>query len=183
MTATADLEKDHIHVLMLCDVMEEITKGEKADPAHLESVVSLIRNFADGLHHKKEEDLFFPKLAEKGFSPTQGPVAVMLHEHVQGRNYVKAISDNIPLYKSGDQNAKKAIYASMLGYASLLRDHIAKENNILFRMADNALSGDEQQALLEEFSKIEKIHAPGGNSSTYKSQIEDLARIYRVKIK
>ena len=75
MKATSNLENDHVHILRLCEVMERMAHAGNSDPEHLDRVVSLIRNFADGLHHKKEEELLFPKMAEKGFSTTQGPVA------------------------------------------------------------------------------------------------------------
>ncbi len=175
MKATANLENDHVYILRLCDVMEKMAHAANIDPEHLEKVVSLIRNFADGLHHKKEEDLLFPKMAEKGFSPVQGPVAVMLYEHEEGRKYVRGIAGNIELYKSGDKEAAEAVKYNLLGYAVLLRNHIAKENNILFRMADNALSDEEQESLSAEFNKVEKSMAPGGTSSSYIAQIEKLA--------
>jgi hemerythrin-like domain-containing protein len=160
--------------------MEKMSQAESIDPGHLERVVSLIRNFADGLHHKKEEDLLFPKMAEKGFSPLQGPVAVMLHEHEEGRKYVRGIADNIDLYKSGDRDAAEVVKHNLLGYAGLLKNHIAKENNILFRMADNAISGEEQDVLYAEFDKAEKSMAPGGSVSYYITQVEELAKIYGI---
>ncbi len=178
MKATANLESDHIHILRLCDVMEKMAQAGNIDPEHLERVVSLIRNFADGLHHKKEEDILFPKMAEKGFSPVQGPVAVMLHEHEEGRKYVRGIADNIGLYKSGDREAGEIVRNNLLGYAGLLKNHIAKENNILFRMADNAISGEEQEILYAEFIKAEKSMAPGGSSASYIEQIKELANKY-----
>jgi hemerythrin-like domain-containing protein len=175
MKATTNLENDHVHIIRLCDVMERMAQAGSIDPAHLEKVVSLIRNFADGLHHKKEEYLLFPKMAEKGFSPVQGPVAVMLHEHEEGRNYVRGIAGNIESYKSGNKGAEEAVRRNLLGYAGLLKNHIAKENNILFRMADNALSEEEQEILFAEFKKAEEGMAPGGSSSYFITQIEELA--------
>ena len=174
MKATTNLENDHIHILRLCDVMERMAQAGSIDPAHLEKVVSLIRNFADGLHHKKEEELLFPKMAEKGISPLQGPVAVMLHEHEEGRKYVRGIADNIELYKA----AAEVVRNNPLGYAWLLKNHIAKENNILFRMADNAISGEEQEVLYAEFIKAEKSMAPGGSSTNYTEQIKELEDKY-----
>ena len=67
-TATANLENDHVHILKLIDVMERITQQSEINVAHLENIVDLIRNFADGLHHAKEEQMLFPKMVEKGFS-------------------------------------------------------------------------------------------------------------------
>jgi hemerythrin-like domain-containing protein len=71
MKATSDLENDHVYILKLCDIMEKITHEERPDISHLEDIVDLIRSFADGLHHRKEEDLLFPKMSEKGFHYTQ----------------------------------------------------------------------------------------------------------------
>ena len=144
-TATKNLEDDHVHIINLINVMETIIEVEKPDITHIESIVDTIRNFADGLHHAKEENLLFPLLIKKGFSATQGPVAVMLHEHVMGRDFVKGISEGIALYKVGDKTALRDIYRNMQGYAELLRNHISKENNILFPMADRVLSEAEQE--------------------------------------
>ena len=97
-TATKNLEDDHIYVIKLTDVMKAITRSENVNIDDIGNIVDIIRNFADGLHHAKEENLFFPAIGKKGFSPEQGPVAVMLSEHTQGRNFVKGIVDNLELY-------------------------------------------------------------------------------------
>jgi hemerythrin-like domain-containing protein len=176
--ATGNLENDHIHILRLTEIMERITRSETPDPEHIETVVDVIRNFADGIHHAKEEQHLFPKLEEKGFSQHQGPVAVMLHEHDEGRNYVKGIVENLALYKNGNKEAVRGMYKNMLAYSTLLENHIAKENNILFRMADNVLSGDEQSNLLVQFEKEENNAKPGKKPADYIRAIEKLASVY-----
>jgi hemerythrin-like domain-containing protein len=179
-TATKNLEDDHVHILRLINVMEHITHSENPDINHLESIVDIIRNFADGLHHAKEENMFFPFLEGKGFSAVQGPLAVMLHEHMQGRNFVKGISDNITSFKSGNKSSVREIYKNMAGYAELLRNHISKENNILFRMADKALSDIEQQNLLAQFDTVEKNRLAGTRVTDYIERIKTLASFYKV---
>jgi hemerythrin-like domain-containing protein len=179
-TATKNLENDHVHILRLIDVMEHITRTENPEIKHLDSIVEIIRNFADGLHHAKEENIFFPMLGERGFSPTHGPVAVMLHEHVEGRNYVKGIAENIALYKAGNMTAIREIYRNMTGYAELLRNHIAKENNILFKMADKVLSVSDQNDLLNSFAEAEKNHTQAPDAITYPQQIQKLASFYNL---
>ncbi|MBK7175049.1 MAG: hypothetical protein IPH84_17925 [Bacteroidales bacterium] len=47
----------------------------------------------------------FPLMVQKGFSNESGPVAVMLHDHMQGRNFVKGMADHIALFKQGDSGA------------------------------------------------------------------------------
>jgi hemerythrin-like domain-containing protein len=179
-TATENLVEDHIHVLKLCDVMEAVTRSAVPDIEHIQSIIDIIRNFADGLHHAKEENLFFPALELKGFSAQQGPVAVMLHEHVQGRNFVMGIADSIALYKNGNMAALNEIYRNMAGYAELLRNHISKENNILFKMADNVLSDSEQKSLLVQFETIEHNRPAGTSAVDYIDRIKSLASFYRV---
>lgn len=177
-SATQNLENDHIYILRLIDVMESVTYLESPDINDLETIVYLIKNYADGFHHEKEENLLFPLMEQKGFSPSQGPVAVMLNEHTQGRNYVKGMIEGIDLYKSGDQKAVATIYANMRGYISLLRNHISKENNVLFRMADNVLTESEQQELLKEFSKVENSKVCGSVLNGYIASIETLEKTY-----
>jgi hemerythrin-like domain-containing protein len=102
----------------------------------------------------------------------------MLHEHVEGRNYVKGMSEYLGLYKKGDKQAVSGISVNMNGYASLLQNHISKENNILFRMADNVLSGKDQSDLIAEFIKVESGQEEGKKPSDYISSINELAAIY-----
>jgi hemerythrin-like domain-containing protein len=179
-TATKNLENDHIHILKLIDVMKSIVQSESPDVEHIEKIIVLIRKYADGLHHAKEENYFFPALEEKGFSPTRGPVAMMLYEHVQGRNFVKGISESVELFKKGIEPAIDDIYRNMSGYAELLTNHISKENNVLFRMADNALSEMEQKKLIDKFVSIERDQAAGENVNDYIAQINALASYYNV---
>lgn len=176
-TATQNLEDDHVHIIRLTEVMEQLTYEAEPEVEHLESIVEIIRNFADGIHHAKEEDIFFPFLAQRGFSSSQGSVAVMLHDHVTGRNFVKGMAENIALYKQGDKNALEKIYQNMRGYAGLLKSHISKENNILFRMADSVLSEEDHAHLLAKFGNSEKADQPSGN---YVKMIDNLAVLYTI---
>lgn len=179
-TATQNLEDDHVYILKLTDIMIAVTKSDSHDISHFEKIVEIIKKFADGLHHAKEEDILFPKLAEKGFSAEQGPVAVMLHEHVMGRNFVKGMVENIELYKHGNKNSLKEIFMNMVGYANLLQNHIAKENNILFKMADRVLTESEQSDLLERFGEAERLKGSDQAPAVFIEWVKELAEIYKV---
>ena len=122
--------------------------------------------------------MLFPLLGERGFSEEQGPVAVMLHEHTQGRNFVKGMAAAIEEYKAGNREAIAAIYENMQGYVVLLRAHISKENNILFRMADRAFTDADQRDLLEKFSQVEENGRSGNNPAGFIGKIDFLASVY-----
>ncbi len=177
-TATKNLENDHVSILRLIEVIEHIAKSEDPDIEHLEEVVHIIRNFADGTHHAKEENMLFPLLVKKGFSMDNGPVAVMLMEHEQGRKFVRNTSEHIADFKNGNTGAMTYIRQNISAYADLLKSHIAKENNVLFRMADKYLTQDEQLTLLAEFTELDISGIKNINSAEYTRRIEDLAGFY-----
>ena len=176
--ATQNLEDDHTYILRLIDVMERMTTRAAPNIDDLEEAVDLIRNYADGLHHAKEENLLFPLLGERGFSSTQGPVGVMLQEHRAGREFVKGISENIQLLKEGDLSALNMVFANIHGYGELLQNHIYKENNMLFRMADNAFSDSDQQSLYQQFKQLENLNKSNQTKGDFIERIALLEQAY-----
>jgi len=177
-TATKNLENDHVYILRLIDVMEQMVLTVSTELKHIELAVGLIMNYADGFHHAKEEDLLFPLLGKKGFSQDQGPVLVMIREHSEGRRFVRAMMDEINNIKQGDESGLTILYEYMQRYIDLLRAHIAKENNVLFKMADKALTPEEQVELLNEFDALEVTKYGKTRIQRFIYGIEGLEAIY-----
>ena len=73
--ATYNLEDDHVFIIELTEIMQKIATSPSLDAMNVEEVVDIIRNFADGLHHAKEEELLFPLMTGKGFSTQNGPLS------------------------------------------------------------------------------------------------------------
>ena len=93
-------------------------------------------------------------MVEKGFSKDAGPVAVMLMEHVEGRRLVGEIEKHLELIKT-DDSLKPKLARTIRDYVFLLRNHISKENDILFTMAEQALNKEDLENLSIEFDKVE----------------------------
>lgn len=55
----------------------------------------------------------------------------------------------------GDSTALSQVIQNALDYATLLREHIQKEDNIIFPMADNVIPVGQHQQLMAEFNRIE----------------------------
>lgn len=180
-TATQNLIEDHVHILRLTDIMVTMAEEQSKEIAHFELVIDLIRNFADGLHHAKEEYLLFPRMSDYGYSPEQGPVAVMLGEHVQGRNHVAGMVTGIEKYREGNKDGLFEIYEHLMGYAFLLQSHISKENNVLFKMADQSFSDADQEELLAEFEEIEANYDKAFNRESAIFKINQLAEMYLIE--
>jgi hemerythrin-like domain-containing protein len=120
------------------------------------------REFADAFHHGKEEDLLFARMVERGFSREAGPVAVMLHEHVEGRARV-AVLRRVGEGRGPVEAAERAALVTAAGeFVPLLRAHILKEDRVLYPMALRVLLPDEVAAMQEEFEAYDAQRAAAG---------------------
>ena len=159
MRPTDILTDEHKVILMVCDAAEREAQSMRSsgtvDAEKIAKMVDFFRTFADRCHHAKEEDLLFVRMADRGFPRDFGPVGMMLHEHVQSRSNVAAVADNVAAAAAGDARALAAVCENLLAYASLLRSHIYKEDNILYPMANQAFSEADQAALSAEFERVE----------------------------
>jgi len=98
--------------------------------------IDFIRQYADRFHHAKEEDVLFKALIDNGMPKEHSPVAAMLMEHDQGRSFVRAMESAVHEAQAGRTDTYQAIADNALGYAALLRDHISKEDDILYPLAE-----------------------------------------------
>ncbi len=182
MIATEQLMEEHKAIKLMLSIIEEICKrlesGAKVDSDHLEKIVDFIRTFADKCHHSKEEDLLFPAMEEAGIPREGGPIGVMLTEHDYGREYVRGMAQAIDKYKSGDNEASTEIVKNARGYIELLTQHIYKEDNILYPMADKFLSENKQKELYEDFEKTEIERIGAGTHERFHELLHQLQDIY-----
>ena len=138
-----------------------------------------LRGFADAWHHGKEEDILFRRMVERGFSEESGPVAVMLHEHRQGRALVGSIAAVGAGEGAVAPEEATAFLAAALGFVPLLRQHIQKEDNILYPMSQRVLSSVEFETMLEDFAAFEAKAGADGTRDRLEALAEGLVRSFR----
>lgn len=182
MKATQQLKDEHEGIKLMLRIMEKISKaieqGEEPNVAHYERIIDFLKGFADKCHHGKEEDVLFPELVKHGISNEGGPVGVMLNEHQKGREYIKALADALEEFKAGNKSAAKGIAEASTGYVQLLRNHIEKENNVLFMMADKVLNEKEQSEIFDAFEKLEVEKIGMGKHEEYHKLLKELKGVY-----
>lgn len=182
MHATEQLKKEHEGIKLMLSIMDEICNrleaGKKVSTKDIDSIIEFIKTFADKCHHAKEEDLLFPAMEEAGIPREEGPIAVMLMEHDQGRSYVKGLGEAAAKYKDGDQKAAGKIIENARNYINLLTQHIDKEENILYNIADMHISEKEQKELLKKFDKIEIERIGKGKHEKFHKLLQSLKKAY-----
>ena len=156
---TAILRKEHEAITRMLDAAEraaeKLERNEPVRPEFLDGMSEFFSLFLDKCHHGKEEEIFFPALAKKGMPVDGGPIGVMLHEHNEGRALARQLCELAVAYGKGDQAAGTTWAATARRYARLLREHILKENTVLFPMAEGLLSPAEEDALAAQFEEME----------------------------
>jgi hemerythrin-like domain-containing protein len=145
----------------LGQINDRLGRGESVDPALLDRYIDFIRRFADGVHHQKEENILFPAMNRSGMPTDIGPIACMLGEHHQGRQFVRQMAAAVEGMRSGRGTAVPEFREAAAGYAQLLAQHIQKEDNILFMMAEKIVGEEQLDALFPQCAQAEVDYGSG----------------------
>jgi hemerythrin-like domain-containing protein len=180
MEATDILMKEHRLIEHVLDALERQALAGKAGsdlhPGFFLDAVDFIRNFADGCHHRKEEGALFPAMIAAGIPKDGGPISVLLGEHEQGRGFNRGMEQAAKAIQAGRPAEREALIRSALGYVALLRQHIQKEDGVLFPMAGRVLPPAAQADLAVEFERIEREETGAGVHEKYHALAEAMAK-------
>ncbi len=171
MQATEILSSEHRvieRVIAALDVAaDRLETGAAVRPGFFVDATRFIRNFADGYHHGKEEEVLFATMARNGMPTDDGPIGMMLFEHDRARELTAGLGKAAERWAGGDRDVADTLADYARAYGELLTQHIYKEDNILFPMAAQAILPQEQDEVLHEFERIEREQAAKGSKASY----------------
>jgi hemerythrin-like domain-containing protein len=174
---TRQLVAEHEYVKLVVGAMDdEVASIERTGRVHIARVAQMIdftRNFTDGDHHAKEEELLFPLLEERS-AAAGGTVSVLLSEHEAARGCIRAIDAALPDAESSEE-ARGVIAENLKLYAFLLPLHIGKEDSVPFPLADEVLDEDDQRHLEAEFARVEAEEGSAAARERYHAMARALA--------
>lgn len=180
MKAIEYLVKEHDQITRFLDRLEEeclsILEDKTIDEEFFRASISFIREFADGIHHKKEEDILFKYMLEElGLLGDKVIRGGMLVEHQLARGYVFELENSLNSYKKTKDNIDiLQIIANSMAYVNLLREHIDKENSTVYTFAENKLTREAKEKIEEE--SVERI---AKEEPSYKRKEELLNLIFK----
>jgi hemerythrin-like domain-containing protein len=156
---TQALVAEHRLILRMIALLEknapQTAAGEYTNWQFYLDGIDFIRQYADRFHHAKEEDVLFKALIDNGMPKDNSPVAAMLMEHDLGRSYVSAMETAVLAAQTGRDDTCQAIADNAQAYAALLRDHISKEDDILYPLAERVLPETLRADILQGYQDAE----------------------------
>ena len=178
MKATEILMEEHTVIKRVLNALESAVNASSmskaVEPEFFIDAAEFIRGFADGCHHRKEENVLFTAMIKSGVPVKGGPIGVMLNEHEQGRVLTRAMRSGAESWKAGQFPGRVEALKAASEYVVLLRQHITKENNVLFPMADRAIPVKEHAQVSEDFERVEHEETGEGVHEKYLALAEKL---------
>ena len=148
-------------------VLDQLKAFEKAlDEVDWEGIRETLRFFDERLvlHRRKEEEILFPAL-DTHFGSGNGPISCMLHEHQDEREKIERIRAALAR-GTGHPETQREVQAAGGYILGLLRNHIAKENQVLYPMAEDILPEEEKKQIEVRMSAIGYCWGPQGTKGS-----------------
>lgn len=168
------LMDDHSIIEKALVIFERQLEKNKKNWSAISTLLDVLWDYGETCHNMKEEKVYFPLLLERGMPP-QGPVAVMLAEHQKERDYLNKLKSLLPEAKQNKELEQE--FSNIFGeYSALTKDHIWKENDILYPMGRKFVQPDDVPYLVTEFKRIEQESLGVGAYTRYKTLVDALEK-------
>ncbi|MCJ8305790.1 MAG: hemerythrin domain-containing protein [Nitrosopumilus sp.] len=177
--STTSLRRDHELIEKVIKSMEStiqlLNNNTQIPESILLPVIDFTKNFTDVCHHSKEEKSLFPALEKAGLPSNMGPIAMMLMDHQRSREIGTQMEESAKDYLSSGNSTK--LISDMQLYVEHITEHLWKENNKLFMMAEARLQNVSEQ-IDKELNEIEasKLKDIGKSREHYEQLAETLTK-------
>jgi len=144
---------EHEIICQTEEIIENLDKTWETDTDKYKETVSTLitffKEYADGYHHRKEEDVLFPAIHDHPDFVLQEILEEFETHHEDFREYTIEIENAIA---EGDFEKS---YKELNNYLQDLLDHIGAENDELFSLAENLMDEDDLETIFFKFKDID----------------------------
>ncbi len=141
---------------VLNNCLEDIELSEEINKVQMGRALDFLLQFGDKVHNKKEEEVLFPRMGDRGIPVEGGPLGVMLMEHEAERVLLGKMVAALPGFEAMDLEARLQFKAEGMDYLKVRAEHIWKENDVLYPMGLKLFSSEDNKQILTEFGRINR---------------------------
>lgn len=178
MEATESLRGEHGVIETVLAALEhmarQIETGHSLSRDRAEHALEILQRYADRCHQSKEEQHLFRLPAERGVADEGGTIATLVREHDQARGHLHRMMRNLVGASENDPQAGPVFARHARAYVALLRQHIRKENEIVYVEAEQRLTEQDDADLAGAFARVEREQIGEGVHEKYRRWAQDL---------
>ncbi len=149
-----------------------LSSSKLAQPSFFMAAHKFIQEYIEEGFFKKEE-LLIKILEDGGFSPDEGPVALMKSDHQKCRDAAKQMIGAANLWHVGDEVARSELGWAVSQFTTTLRQHLDKVRNLIAPLIEQSFSIDEEQKIGDDVHAVFKTVSKT-EQEKYIQQIEAL---------
>lgn len=158
MAKTLDIIRDeHRSIAAILHGMEYLVdrvraRKAKINPRVFRAMIYYLDTFSERMHHPKEDRFLFSALRNRGGEAATA-VADLEREHAAGGNALRRLEQCLVRYEEGGDREFQAFADAVAKFVREYRDHMHKEESIVFPMAERMLSAQDWQAIDRAFAE------------------------------
>lgn len=124
----------------------------KIDPRVFRAMIYYLDTFSERMHHPKEDRYLFKAMRSRG-GEAAAVVADLENEHAAGGEALKRLEQSLVRYEEGGDKEFPAFADAVARFVREYRDHMHKEENVVFPLAQRLLSPADWQAIDRAFEE------------------------------
>jgi hemerythrin-like domain-containing protein len=158
MAKTLDIIRDeHRSIAAILHGMEYLVdrvraRKAKINPRVFRAMIYYLDTFSERMHHPKEDRFLFSALRNRGGEAATA-VADLEREHAAGGNALRRLEQCLVRYEEGGDREFQAFADAVAKFVREYRDHMHKEESIVFPMAERLLDAQDWQAIDRAFAE------------------------------
>ena len=154
MNATNQSREEHKQFHRLEKIMfkcaDELEKKNDIPISDLIRINNIIYEFVEGIHHKREETVYFPCIVSHD-STLKKETEKFTAEHRFGRNTVGQLSESLANFAEKGDEKREPLVRYLRTYATFITPHLKQEESFLDSVEAKVIPKEEDEKMFEEY--------------------------------
>jgi len=158
MSKTLNIIRDeHRSIAAILHGMEFLVQNirarkKKVDPRVFHAMLYYLDTFSERIHHPKEDRFLFKAMRERS-AEADTHIADLEEEHARGEDALRRLAQCLIRYEEGGEREFPAFEREVENFVRNYRDHMRKEEDVVFPLAERLLSAQDWQAIDHAFEE------------------------------
>ena len=138
------IRDEHRTISAILHGMEYLVQGIRArrkqvDPRVFHAMLYYLDTFSERMHHPKEDKYLFKAMRERS-AEADALIADLEEDHARGEESLRRLAQSLIRYEEGGEQEFPAFEREVENFVRNYRDHMRKEEDLLFPLAQKVLT-------------------------------------------